>query len=268
MFRKYINLIMINIEKIRNSYLYLIFSLISIVVIIFFSYDKYPVSDIFINIFCSILAASILAAFIEEMNIKQKTIEKNKFKKIYFNAINDDFSRIMGQILWFEEHKDDDFIDWNQNIEYFLDYNFKINAIQRTEPYNISFEEATKRLEEISEKYKFDKIQIMSDDEKLKVSKMFNIISHDCINLFFKFMQIENNKIDLDVGNYIKLEDLEEVLNNMKRCCYIMSNKEKAYGVGIILLISSANKIREVGNYNNNINIGMNEFYININSEL
>lgn len=72
----------------------------------------------------------------------------------------------------------------------------------------------------------------------------------------------------MDIGNYIKLEDLEEVLNNMKRCCYIMSNKEKAYGVGITLLISSANKMREVGNYNNNINIGMNEFYININSKL
>jgi len=259
---------MINIKKIRNSYLYLIFSLVSIIVIIFFSYDKYSVSDICINIFCSILAASILAAFIEEMNIRQETMEKNKFKKIYFEEINNDFSRIMGQILWFEEHRDDDFIDWNQNIEYFLDYNFKINAIQRTEPYKISFEEATKRLDEISEKYKFDKIQIMADDEKLKVSKMFNIISHDCINLFFKFKQIESNKIELDIGNYIKLEDLEEILTNMKHCYYIMSNKEKAYGVGIILLISSANKIREVGNYNNNINIGMNEFHININLEL
>lgn len=254
--------------KIRNSNLYLIFSLVSIVAIIYFSFDKYSISDIFINIFCSILAASILAVFIEEMNIRQETIEKNKFKKIYFNDINDDFSRIMGQILWFEEHKDDDFIDWNQNIEYFLDYKFNILASKFTTPYETSFEKATERLMNISKKYTYDEISEMSYDEKLKVSKMFNIISHDCINLFFKFKQIESNKIELDIGNYIKLEDLEEVLNNMKRCCYIMSNKEKAYGVGITLLISSANKMREVGNYNNNINIGMNEFYININSEL
>lgn len=253
----------------RNSYLYIIFSLFSIVAIIYFSYNKYPVSDIFINIFCSILAASILAVFIEEMNIRQETIEKNKSKKIYFNDINDDFSRIMGKILWFEEHKDDDFIDWNHNIEYFLDNKFNFLASKFTTPYETSFEEATERLMSISEKYTYDKIIGMSDDEKLKISKMFNIISHDCIDLLIKLKQIENNKIELDIGNYIKLEDLGEILNNMTHCCYIMRNKEKAYGVGVTLLISSANKMREVGNYNSNINIGMNEFYINLfNSEL
>ena len=255
--------------NIRNSYLYLLFSLVSIGMIIFLSCNEDPFSNICINIFCSILAASILAVFIEEINIRQETIEKNKFNKIYFNDINDDFSRIIGQILWFEEHKNDDFIDWTKEIEYFLNYRFNILASKFTTPYETSFEEATERLRSISKKYTYDKISGMSDDEKIKVKKISNILSHDCVNLFFKFKQIESNKIELDIGNYIKLEELEEIINNMKHCCYIMSNKEKGYGAGIKLLISSANKMREVGNYNNNIKIGMNEFYIGLfNSEL
>lgn len=251
--------------KIRKSYLYLIFSIISLVIIYFISYyNHYPLSDICISIFCSILAASLLAVFIEEMNTRQETIEKNMFKKIYFEDIDSDFSRIIGHLLWFEEHKDDDFINWEEDITWFIDFKFNIFASEFTETYTISFEEAAKRLKDMSEKYTLDEIQIMSDDEKFKVSKMFNILSYECINVLVKLNKIEDNKIELDVGEYMKIEDLNELLNNMKQCYYIMSNNEKAYGVGIKLLISSANKIREVGNYNNNINIGMNEFYVNI----
>ena len=246
----------------RKSVLYIIFCLVSICVIVYFSYDKYSVSDIFINIFCSILAASILAVFIEERDIRQETSDKNRFKKLYFNDINDEFSRIMGKILWFEEHKEDDFIKWDMNIEYFLNYKFNIFVSNFTTPYEISFEEATKQLMNISKKYKYEKIREMSDDEKLKVNKMFNIISFYCIDLLNKFNLIESNKLELDVGNYIKLDELDEIINNIRNCCYIMCNKETAYGDGIILLISSAKKIRELGNYDNNITIGMNEIKI------
>lgn len=248
----------------RNSYLYIIFSLFSIVAIIYFSYNKYPVSDIFINIFCSILAASILAAFIEEMNIRQETMEKNKFKKIYFEEINNDFSRIIGHLLWFEEHKDDDFINWELDIQSFLSFKFNIFASQFTKPYEISFKEATKRLQYMSKKYTYDEICKMSDDEKLKVSKMFNILSYECFNVLAKLNKLEDDKIELDVGDYIKINDLNELSSNMKNCCYITCKKDKAYGVAITLLISSTDKIREVGNYNNNINISMNEGFINM----
>ena len=128
--------------KIENSNLYIATIAISIILLIIFYYFETEISEIMINISCSILAASILAVFIDEMNLKREIKEKNKFKKIYFEEINNHLSLILGEILWFEEHKNDDFIGgWDTTIrrkEYeLLFYNQQESMKENDNPFNI-----------------------------------------------------------------------------------------------------------------------------------
>ena len=250
--------------KISNLTLYLICIIISIVIIGFFNYIELSFSNIVTNISCSILAASLLAAVIEKMNIRRETIEKDDFKEIYFKDINNLFSIIIGHLLWFEEHKDDDFIDWSMDINYFLNIGFYLTANQFTKPYSVPFEEAIEMLNNMSEKYHLDKIHSMQDDEKFKVVKMFNIISYDCFTIMNELNKLNEDKIYLNVKNYMKLEDWDALMFNMDNCYFIISKPGANYGGAINLLTSSAQKMREISNYNDNIKIGMNEGYFNI----
>lgn len=162
--------------KIENSNLYIATIAISIILLIIFYYFETEISEIMINISCSILAASILAVFIDEMNLKREIKEKNKFKKIYFEEINNHLSLILGEILWFEEHKNDDFIDWNWDIELFLDLRFRVHASKYYKEKEITFEEAITMLNDICDKYTKDKILEMMM-KNLKSQKCF-ILSH------------------------------------------------------------------------------------------
>lgn len=67
--------------KIENSNLYIATIAISIILLIIFYYFETEISEIMINISCSILAASILAVFIDEMNLKREIKEKISSKK-------------------------------------------------------------------------------------------------------------------------------------------------------------------------------------------
>ncbi|MDD6776235.1 MAG: hypothetical protein PUD86_02945 [Methanobacteriaceae archaeon] len=250
--------------KIENSNLYIATIAISIILLIIFYYFETEISEIMINISCSILAASILAVFIDEMNLKREIKEKNKFKKIYFEEINNHLSLILGEILWFEEHKNDDFIDWNWDIELFLDLRFRVHASKYYKEKEITFEEAITMLNDICDKYTKDKILEMKDDEKFKISKMFYIISFECLFILERLNEFDKNKLFLDSENYLKLTDLNRLLHDMKLCYTLMSKPEKNYGFAIHLLISSAKTIRQLGNYNNNIKVSVNESYVDI----
>lgn len=250
--------------KVENSNLYITAIVISVVLLIIFHYFETEISDIMINISCSILAASILAVFIDEMNLKREIKEKNKFKKIYFEEINNHLSLILGEILWFEEYKNEEFIDWNWDIELFLDLRFKVHASKYYKEKEITFEEAITMLNDISDKYTYDKILEMKDIEKFKICKMFYIISHECIFILERLNEFDKNKLFLDSENYLKLTDLTNLLHDMKLCYTLMSKPEKNYGLAIRLLISSAKTIRQLGNYNNNIKVSVNESYADI----
>lgn len=87
--------------KVENLYLYLTFSFISIIFLFIFNHFETVISVTAVNVSYSVLAASIMAIFIDGLNSKRELEEKNKFKKLYFEDINNHLSLILGKLLWF-----------------------------------------------------------------------------------------------------------------------------------------------------------------------
>jgi len=220
--------------------------------------------NIVANISYSMLAAAFMAIFIEYYNKKREEEEKNKFKEIFFKDINHQLSILIGNLLWFEEHMNEDWINWNLDMKYFLNIKFRFDILQYYEEYEISFDEAMERLEELSNKYKLEKIEEMEEEELNKITKMFNILCFQCGQVVLRLNQMENNKILLDIEDYIKIEEFDQIFHDMNLCRIIMSKKKKNYGIAINLLMSSTNKIRNISNYDNNIKISVNEGFFNI----
>ena len=109
-----------------------------------------------------------------------------------------------------------------------------------------------------------EKIEEMEEEELNKITKMFNILCFQCGQVVLRLNQMENNKILLDIEDYIKIEEFDQIFHDMNLCRIIMSKKKKNYGIAINLLMSSTNKIRNISNYDNNIKISVNEGFFNI----
>lgn len=250
--------------KLKNHHIYLILISLSIISIILNYIFKYEFMNILANISYSIFAATLMAIFIDFYNQKREEEEKNRFKEILFKDINNQLSILIGNLLWFEEHMNEDWINWNLDIEYFLNIKFRIDMLQYNDEYEISFDEAMRRLEELSNKYKLEKMEKMDEEELCKIIKMFNILSIQCTQVVLRLSQLENNKILLDNGDYIKIEEFDQIFHDMNYCRILMSKKKKNYGLAINLLMSSTSKIRKISNYENNIKISITEGYFNI----
>ena len=121
----------------------------------------------------------------------------------------------------------EDWINWNLDIEYFLNIKFRIDMLQYNDEYEISFDEAMRRLEELSNKYKLEKMEKMDEEELCKIIKMFNILSIQCTQVVLRLSQLENNKILLDNGDYIKIEEFDQIFHDMNYCRILMSKKKR-----------------------------------------
>ncbi len=239
--------------KFENLYLYLTFSFISIFFVFIFNHFETVISNIAVNVSCSVLAASIMAIFIDGLNSKRELEEKNKFKKLYFKDLNNHLSLIMGNLLWFEKYKNEDFINWNLPLESFLDFRFKIHTIQYYEVEEMSFKEAKAELIGMSKRYTLEEFSNFDEKEKSKSIKMFNILYFKCNSLLNKLNKLDENKVVLGSEDYINLEELESLKFKINVCCYIMSRPGANYSLAIRFLIESAEFIKQLGKYSNNI---------------
>lgn len=242
--------------KVSNAKWYIIFLVISIIFIIISHIWDYDILSILENISYSIIAATIMAYIIDYNNLKQKEEERNKFKTAYFSKINNQLSSVIGHLLWFEDNLNNDDIDWGLNPNSYLEINFFVFASKIAAPYEISFNEAVTRLENLGKKYSLENIGGISNIERYRVNKMFQISSVEHVNLLNEIN--ENDKLILEIGGYINIGDLDDLIRDISLCIYIMS-KNKNYYVAISKLISVVKTFRKVGNYNNDIKVNMNE---------
>lgn len=117
----------------------------------------------------------------------------------------------------------------------------------------MSFEEAKVELIDMSRRYTRDEFSNFDGKEKSKTIKMFNILYFDCSSLLTKLNKLEENKAFLGSEDYIKLDELESLIFKINVCCYIMARPGANYSLAIRFLIESAEFIKQLGKYSNNI---------------
>lgn len=249
--------------KIDNKKIYFSFAILSIIFILISYIFNHEILKILENISYSILAATLMAYFIDYNNLKIKQNDINKFRTTYLEEINIHLSLMIGHLLWLEEHIKDESINWELEPQSYLKIDFVVFVSTYYEKQVIPFNQAIKKLEKISNKYSYDKIKGMSEKEKNKIRKIFKISSLECERLLVELDTLYKDKIILDVKNYIPLKDTEKLIWDISICKKIMEKeKDTNYKVAINLLISSAKTIKKIGDYNNPITINFDEGFI------
>lgn len=242
--------------KLNNKVIYTIFLIISLIIIIF----SHRVGELFIilkNIAYSIIAAVILAFFIDYNTLKRSEDEKIEFKKRYFETVNNYLSLIAGHLLWLDEHQDCESINWNLDSQHYLEIIGDINEKECPIYFKISFEEAIKKLEFMGDKYCIDNFSSLSNDDKIKVRKIFQMISAELKVLMNILYKINDDKLLLEINDYAHIGDISDFIANISLCC---DNIDKQlYFQAILLLIESIKIIRRLGNYDNDIEGNMKE---------
>lgn len=246
----------------NNLKLYLIFCFLSIFLIVISYLINNEFLNVLKNISYSILAATFIALIIDYNNLQIEQKNINKFRSTYLEEMNIHLSLIIGHLLWLEGHLTDELINWNLEPQAFLEIDFAIFFSKYYENEEITFDNALKRLKKISKKYSIDKMNEMSEQEKANILKMFQIASLECRRLLVVMDTLYKDKIILDVKNYVSLKDTDQLVWDISLCKKIMEKEDSNYEIAIHYLISSAEIIKKIGNYDNMISIGFDEGFV------
>lgn len=242
----------------ENKKLYIIISLISLILMIPSCIWECSVLNVLSGVGCSGIAASLMAIYIERNNQKKEEQRLAKARTLYFGSINDQLNMVLERILWFDDRMDEPQFDWLLQPEEYSSFKYMYWASTNyQEKGAISFGEAEKRLNEIGEKYNLKKQEQMTNEELAKTQKMFCIIATSCNYLLNEANEIKKNKLTLDLAEYLNMDRIDSLLFDIYIGVGIMSSPGKNYSSAISALLKASKIIRETGQYEDSIRIGL-----------
>ena len=121
----------------------------------------------------------------------------------------------------------------------------------------LSFDEAEKRLREIGEKYTLENQREMINDKLALVQKMFSILAYSSLPLLDEAGSIEKNKLTLNLSEYMSLAQIKSLLFEISLGVDIMNSSHKNYGAAIRAIVAASKRVRETGQYTNDICVGL-----------
>lgn len=246
--------------QIKNFRLYSLFLLTSIVLIcISFCFNNFFLK-IIENIAYSIIAATFMAIIMDYNDLKRKI----KFKENYFEKINRDLSTIIGRFLWFEEHLNDERIDWKWELEMFTKIEFSAFSVKFHDSYDISFSEAKLKLIEIGDKYSSDKFEKLTKEDQDKVKKLFQILAFESENLGSELNKFNSDLIILELNDYIDYNQFSQEIFKISMAIYFLNKSNVNYQAPIKFIIQFMEYVRDIGNYSENIKVSTSEVLANL----
>lgn len=242
----------------ENKKLYIIITIISLILMIPGCIWNCSVLNMISSIGCSGIAASIMAIYIERNSERKEELRLAKARTLYFKSINNQLNMIFERIMWFDARMNDSRFNWSlQPHEYStLKYMLGANTIYK-ERGTLSFDEAEERLKKIGKKYNLEEQKKMTQEELGKVQKMFRIIACSSNYLLNAANEIKENKLTLEIVDYMDMDKIDSLLNDISFGIGLMDSPDKNYGAAIDSLLSASKIIREVGQYTDNIRIGL-----------
>ena len=206
---------------------------------------------------CSGFAAGIMAIFLENAESIREKKRITKARQIYFDEMNNQLTMTIERILWFDERLQEDNFNWSLNPSEYSSLRYGLFSHSISKERRVSFQEAEKMLLQMGNKYNLENIRGLSEEQRLKVQKMFQIVATGCSYLLREMSSIIDNKLRLDTEKYISIKESEELSFNISLAAGIMLKTDKNYDVAIKSLLAAAKKIRGIGNYDNDVRIAL-----------
>ena len=243
-----------------NTKIYLCVIIVSLLFMIPACFYDVGVLTVLSGIGCSGFAASIMAIYLENATQKKEKDRHQKARTTYFKNLNSQIVMLIERILWIDECMNDSNFNWNHDPMFYSSINYLLSDDYNSKNQNsetISFDEAINRLIGIGRKYNLEQQAQMSNDNIDKVQKMFFILASSSSQLISEVRKVAENKLILSSEEYISLSDIDELCTDISLSVGLMGNPKKNYEFAISKLIEAAKTIREIGNYTNNICIGL-----------
>ena len=241
-----------------NKKIYFFTIAISLLLLIPACIWKCNILTILSGIGCSGIASAIMAIFLDMASLKKENERKAKTRSIYFRELKEQLKMMIERVLWFDERLNDNF-DWDKDPTIYSSLQYMLYANQQyPNKEKISFEEAEARLNTLKDKYSLVEQSKMQAINLQKLQKMFMILATSGITLLSEANSVNENKVELDSEDYLSLKEIENIHFQISMGISLMSKTNKNYGVAISLLVSAYKTICKVGNYNEEICIGLN----------
>lgn len=241
----------------KNKALYSITCVASILLILPSVFSNSPIVVALSGVGCSGLAAGVLAIFLECSENKREKQRMNKARQIFFHEFYSQLKMIIERLLWFNYRLEEDDFNWGLDPLEYSSFRYMLFAHSISQEKTISFQEAEEILIKIGKKYNIENIKSLSEKQRAKVQKMFLIVAASSRYLLREANNVENNKLLLNIEEYITIEEVKQLNFDIALAIGIMQKTDKNYDVAIKSLLSAIKKIREIGNYSDNIRIGL-----------
>lgn len=198
------------------------------------------------SIGCSGIAAAIMAIFLEKEAKHKEQKEKKKARRLYFSELYNELKLLIERIIWLDDRMNDIKFRWDLTDSFYYSQEYMLSDFNKHRGYDLNQTEMKKRLAEIKTKYNLESQQEMSSLEEYKMYKMLSIICFGKIYLINQIEIIENNKVILNEEGYLSLQDIDKLRNNLHMAFYIMSLKNKNYGIAVSLILEAYEIMNEI----------------------
>lgn len=239
--------------------LYYILSIsLSLALIIPSFFISNPYLVILSNIGCSGMAAALMALFLERIIQKQQETSKDKARKAYFNQLHRELKNMLERIVWFDDRMNDSTFDWDKKPAEYSSLRYQLAAHTQYSDYSLTDQQFAERLKAIQIKYDLDNQKETPPAEKEKMNKMFVILAESGGDILRQIRMIEDNKLILDLQDYMSLDDIEALRFHITLSISLMGSREKNYGVAVLMLQLAYKKISGICGTDKSFKIDLN----------
>lgn len=214
--------------------------------------------EVFSGIGCSGIAAAIMAIFLDYSNSRREQEKLKKAKSLYFKQIYDQLIMTIERILWFNERLQDADFDWNLKDYDYSTFGYMAGMGSRYSETSLTYDDAINKLKDIGVKYNIDNIKTITEPDKYKITRLFQIVAASSSYLLNEANTIKNNKLTLDIIDYMSLDENKGIMFDISLFITLMGKPNKNYQAAVNALISVTERIREIGQYpKDDIRIGL-----------
>ena len=239
-----------------NKKIYCIFSGIAVLLIIPYLAIDNRISAILSSVGCSIVAATVMAYFMDSDRIRREQTQLHKSKNMYFHSIYEQLKMFCERFLYFDEiiAEPTASFDMQPKEYYTLKYILESGSLYKGKGY--SYEEGISLVKEKAKKYSLDELNKKSDDERVKIKKMFLILAEGSGYLLKEANRIKDDELVIETEGFADIKQIEEILFDISLGISLMYKEDKSYGAAMDALVDALDQVRKLGGYNDGLRSG------------
>lgn len=235
-----------------NNFIYYLTLVISFLLILisFLPYGISGAESILQGLGCSGIAASLMSYFIEKQTRVKERNKINEYRQIFLADLNQELKHVIERIIWFDMAIKK--INLDKDLSYYLSIEFLTDAYNLVLYREDSFENIKDKIKSIEEKYKNFEGE---DDEYRKIVYMFRIIGCASNSAQNEMEKLNRNKVFLITNNIFSEEEFYQLNMYGIKAIELLMFKETNYATMLMLLFEGYEKVRKIGNFNDNLYI-------------